>query len=922
MQIFGFEIRKADEAPAIVPQNTNDGAVEQYTGSGAAYFSHVFDINGKLTSDVDRINRYRQMSMVAEIDSAIEEITAEAVVVEEEKLPVEVNVVATDDELPPQIREAIVEEFKNILALMEFNTNGHDLFRRWYVDGRLYGQILVDEQELIEGIKEIRFIDPRKIKKVREIQREKNAAGLDIITGTTEYFAFNDNGINTGNAAVRLSADNIIYAPSGITDETGDTIGYLSKTIKPANMLRYMEDAVLIYTLSRAPERRVFYVDVADMPKQKADQYMKDVMARYKNKIVYNQSTGELSDDRAHMSILEDFWLPRRCFSMSTKIKLLDGRDVSIQQLTDEYSDGKVNWTYSVSPDGTIVPGKITWAGVTMKDASVVDVHLDNGEVITCTPDHKFILRNGVECEAQNLVSGTSLMPLNTEKRIMYGKTTYDYVQDNKTNTWKPVHRMVSDYINGGRTANQVIHHINFDRYDNSPENLVIMNKDDHLKLHAESASDNWRNSPEEKLVEWKCKLSDSGKDFYKTDAGRKRIEEIKEHNKSDVVLNGLAKGREAIAKMQAEDKVALSEKEYRDKWVRTEHLSPTYAHIQRVIDKETMSPDEYYSKWVAPITNRNKQIYADRIASYDMNTIKEVIFNNFTPSMKNKDVISAVNTVYPEIKLDSFRGILVRNGYQTISDFMCRNFDGLSQRRKFKAKNQNATNHRVVKVVIRNDKMDVGTLTVDGDETLHSYHNYALSAGVFVKNSNGRSTEITTLPGSSIMQQMDNVNYFLNKLYGALNIPLSRMKPDAGFSLGRSTEITRDEIKFSKFVARLRRKFSEIFYQSLRVQLILKGIIAPEDWKFVKSKISFDFLRDNYFSELKDNEILAGRIQMAEQVQPFVGKYYSNGYIRTKILKQSEEEVEEMDKELAIEMKEHPEWFIPPGMEDQQQPQ
>ena len=182
-------------------------------------------------------------------------------------------------------------------------------------------------------------------------------------------------------------------------------------------------------------------------------------------------------------------------------------------------------------------------------------------------------------------------------------------------------------------------------------------------------------------------------------------------------------------------------------------------------------------------------------------------------------------------------------------------------------------------------------------------------------RRSNGRTTEITTLAGSTIMSQMDNVTYFLNKLYNSLSVPLSRLRADANFSLGRSAEITRDEVKFSKFIARLRRRFSEIFYQTLRAQLILKGIISPEDWVFLKSKINFDFLRDNYFSELKENEILLGRIQMLEQMQPFVGMYYSHEYVRKNVLRQTTEDIEEIDKQNAMEMKTNPNWFAPlPG--------
>ncbi len=170
-------------------------------------------------------------------------------------------------------------------------------------------------------------------------------------------------------------------------------------------------------------------------------------------------------------------------------------------------------------------------------------------------------------------------------------------------------------------------------------------------------------------------------------------------------------------------------------------------------------------------------------------------------------------------------------------------------------------------------------------------------------------------------MSQMDNVTYFLNKLYNALNVPLSRLRADANFSLGRSTEITRDEVKFSKFVSRLRRRFAEIFYQALRAQLILKGIISPEDWVFVKSKINFDFLRDNYFSELKENEILLGRIQMVEQMQPFIGMYYSHEYVKTAVLRQSTEEIEKMQQQIDQEYKSNPQMFAPlPGETDKEE--
>lgn len=483
MKIFGFEIRKnQDELGALVPAKTEDGTHDQQTyGSGAAMYGYSFDVEGKYRNEAERIQKYRSMSMSPEIDMAVEEITAESIVIEDEKPPMTLTVFAEKSEIPDAVKKSIVDEFDNVVSLLRLNTDGHDMFRRWYVDGRYYAHLVVDEANVAEGIKDIRQLDSRKTKKIREIVKTKTPDGIEVISGTEEYFIYNDKGLaSTESTALRLSPDVLLYAPSGLVDETGSVISYIHKAIKPYNQLRYMEDAVLIYTLSRAPQRRAFYIDVADMPKQKAEQYIQDVMNRYKNKVVYNNATGEVDDSRVHTSILEDYWLPRR---------------------------------------------------------------------------------------------------------------------------------------------------------------------------------------------------------------------------------------------------------------------------------------------------------------------------------------------------------------------------------------------------------------------------------------SNGRTTEITTLPGDSVTSQMDNIMYFMNKLFASLNLPQSRVKADqSGFNLGRTSEISRDEVKFAKFVNRLRIKFAEIPLQALRVQLILKGIIAPEDWTFVRSKMKVVYQKDNFFSELKENEILQGRIGLAEALQPFVGSIFSQNYVKRNIFRLSDEEVESMDEEIAEE--------------------
>lgn len=475
---FGFEIRnnRNQDASFVTPEAT-DGAIEQVQ-SGAGFFGYSFDANNIPKDDVGLINRYRSLSQQPEVNNAIEEIVSEAIVSSDDDDVVKIDIINGDKNIPRQIQRAIEEEFKNIITLLNFNQHGYDIFRQWYIDGRDYRHIVVDENNLAEGIKDIRYIDPRKIKKVREIKKEKNAGGIDIITDIEEYFVFNDSGMLSTEAGIKLSTDVIAYTPSGLVDEANRVISYLHTSVKPANMLRYMEDAMLIYKLTRAPERRIFYIDVADLPKSKAEQYLRDVMNRYRNKITYDATTGDIKDDRQNYSILEDYWLPRR---------------------------------------------------------------------------------------------------------------------------------------------------------------------------------------------------------------------------------------------------------------------------------------------------------------------------------------------------------------------------------------------------------------------------------------SNGRATEITTLPGATDWGT-DDVQYLLNKLMNSLRVPSSRLNPDNNFVLGRTDQITREEVRFGKFIDRIRRQFCNMFDQLLRVQLVLKGIIAPEDWEFVASKIKYVFARDNYFSELKDNEILAQRIQMLQQIEPYIGTFYSPEFVKEKILRLSSEEQDATEDELMAD--------------------
>ena len=491
-QLFGFTIQKAqkDEGPrekTFTDPTSDDGAIEI---SGGGFFSSVLNTDGRERNDIDLIRRYRDISMQSECATAIEDIVNDGIVSNLNDIPV--NIDLHNLNYSEKIKTRIRAEFSEVLRLLNFGEKGHDIFRRWYVDGRIYYHKIIDSKDPKKGLQQLRHIDPTKIRKVKETQKDPDPKnhGIEMVTKVHEYFIYNDKGFASAGSGgtdqgIRITSDSIVYVPSGLIDHnSGRVISYLHKAIKPVNQLRMIEDAIVIYRISRAPERRIFYIDVGNLPKIKAEQYLKDVMNRYRNKLVYDATTGEIRDDRNHMSMLEDFWLPRR---------------------------------------------------------------------------------------------------------------------------------------------------------------------------------------------------------------------------------------------------------------------------------------------------------------------------------------------------------------------------------------------------------------------------------------EGGRGTEITTLPGGSNLGEIDDIVYFQRKLYRSLNVPISRLESENGFSLGRATEITRDELKFTKFVQRIRKKFTPIFTDLLKTNLLLKGIISPEDWPKMQEHIQYDFMEDGHFAELKDAELLNDRIQTLDSIQSYIGTFFSKEYVLRKVLNLTDAEIKEMRDQMAKELETDP---------------
>lgn len=673
-QLFGYEILKKKPTQALpkVPVTPLvDGTTLVNSANMSGYYGFSLDIDGSVRNEVQMINRYREIASYPDCDTAIEQIINEAVIVSESKRPVDLNLDSLPENYNDEIKDSIREHFDKILSMLKFNENCHDIFKRWYIDGKLYYYVVVDSKRPTKGILDIKYIDPRKIRKIVEYVKELED-GIEVIKDTKEYYVFNDNGLTDASQGIRLSTDSVIHVKSGLVDaSTGEVISHLHKAIKPVNQLKMMEDALVVYRITRAPERRVFYVDVGNLPAQKAEQYVSNIMSKFRNKVVYDAETGEVKNNRNYMSM---------CLAMDTKVPLLDGRTLSIEEIAKEYQDKEL-WAYSCDPQtGKFAPGLITWAGVTRKNQKVMRITLDNGKSITCTLDHKFPIRDGGFVEAKDLVVGQSLMPFATKES---GKK----LLDNESKSWVSTESVVKEWSNDKFLTEQIF------------------------------------------------------------------------VGESDIV--------------HSDESVTVAKIEYLD------------------------------------------------------------------------------------------------------------------------------------------DLIDVGCLTIDGTEKYHNYHTFATDAGVYVKNcedfwlprrEGGKATEISTLPAGQNLSEIDDIVFFQNKLYQALNVPKQRLMSDTLFNLGSSAEITREEVLFSKFIQRLRNNFNVLFKEALRIELICSRVINAKDWDDISHKIFFDYQQDNYFEELKRIEVMNERMTQVQNADAFRGTYFSREWIVKNILQFGDEEWNDIKEQIALE--------------------
>lgn len=959
-EIFGYRItknKKEKEQPFIptpVTPSNNDGSTIVSVGNSgmmSGYYQYGLDIDGTVRSDAQMITQYRATASYPDVDTAIEAIVNEAVIVDQSTPPVSINL----DNLPDEysgIRDSIQDSFDHILNVLEFNDNCHDIFKRWYIDGKLYYFVIIDPKDPKKGIVDLKYIDPRKIRKVIEYVKE-NKDGVDVITDQRQYYVFNDNGLTNAQGGIKISTDSIINVRSGLIDaNSGEVVSYLFKAIKPTNQLKMMEDSLVIYRITRAPERRVFYVDVGNLPGQKAEQYVRNIMNKFRNKVVYDAATGEVKNNRNYMNMCEDFWLPRReggkateiqtlpgCLAMDTKVSLLDGRELSIRDIADEMDQGKQLWTYSCDPiTGKIVPGLITWAGVTQKSAKVMKITLDNDESITCTLDHKFPIKGIGFVRADELKINDSLIPLYRQKAPIAShkpRQTYEQVYDNEDHKWYFTHRVVSDYIDCDcEIKNPVIHHADFNRFNNSPDNLVKMSWHDHVKTHNENNSlqkyvqklkdngewEQWHRRSVEGHKKWLASLSDEER-AQRTEKARAKLKERWETMTDEereqfaigcsqriryYIENLTPEQREArvvicranVAKAQLASLEALKDPEKQHQ--RIEKVMEFWTDEKREWRSnqtreryENMDPElreQLHQQNIDIHREQQMLVIDDEIAKFVVDLCKD----KSTHQMRACDIVAILNS-HKEIlerfqKLNESKVTANWDGKFTVNNIknlMCRHY-GFDTWKAFRH-NAKYLNHRIVTIELLDEPIEVGTLTIDGDEIYHDFHTFALSCGVFTKNSQNLS-------------QIEDVEYFQRKLYQSMNVPRQRLQSDNLMSIGNSNEITREEVAFSKFIQRLRNRFNVLFKEALRIQLIATKTIRQNDWEIIRNNIFFEYQHDNYFEELKRIELFNQRMTQLQTADSFKGVYFSKQYIVSNVLDISEQQWAEMQQQIKQE--------------------
>lgn len=881
-------------------------------------YSQVVNVFSKYIYAIERDKRtrlaiYREMAKYPEIAFAVDEYVDEAVNEGPDgkcmKLIIRNKALNENDNM----RKTIIAEFDHLMnQIIRIDKYIHQYFREYMVDGEIYFEKIFDIEDESKGICKVKKLMTTKIYPVYK----------DIESDDVLFYAYQGEDAGVKN----LPKEMIAYANSGKFDWSKDedmkvVLSFLEESKTTYKRLKLLEDALVIYRIVRAPERRVFKIDVGSLPKGRADQFMQEMIRKYRQRKFFDPATGDISEGLDMMAMTEDFWFPvfqggrssdvttlaGGCLALDTIIPLLDGRKLTLQQIIDEHAAGKQNWVFSCDPEsGEIKPGKIDAAGITKRNAQMMKLILDNGKEIKCTPEHKFPVLGKGMLEAKDIKENDSIIPFRQENKVYRGDKEYNFVYDTHRKEWIPTHKMVSNSITGTPFYNEikykldeekkVIHHSDVNRFNNNPENLFHMGFRDHFAFHSEKLSQiglnaiKNKNGNEKSLREYWATATPTEKERF----GKRVSKGIKKY------LNTLTvEEREKLVSMAISNLVGANEKlQYKmlnDDSFRKNVLLKRGISIKAV--KSSLEKKIIYS-------NNSKRLWSDKgyIAKMESSAKKQSIkcsFETFKMIVdavgntcgKCRDVVEYLrsnNSFTSRLKQENNDSHSNFNNITTSNIIKIIKKNGFRNWKHFKKDCKNI-NHRVVSIEYLSDREDVGDLQIDNNHIIHNYHTYALESGVFCHNSG--------------LGEIGDIDYFLNKLYRGLKIPKSRFGEDNKFSIGDTSDITREEVKFVKEVKRYTDRFAEVFKDIFITHLTLKGI--AEEYGITEQDIKIQMFANNLFEKFMEAKVLELRFQNFSNFKDLIDTekpVFARKWIVQKYLEVDEEEWKQNQELLAAE--------------------
>lgn len=901
-QEFGviLDKKKKDEAlrrkrKSFTMPDNDDGST--IVTSGGAYYGTYLELDVIAKNESDLISKYRQTSMHPDVDTAVQEIVNDAIITQEEVDPVEID--TSKLEYSDKIKNSITDEFNHIMKLLDMKNRATDIFYRWYVDGRIYYEKIFDENT-ITGIQELRYIDPRKIKKVKNVVREKDTNGLDIVKKTDIFYLYNEQGINFSvnynpkniSSGVKISPENIAFAPSGLMDmDSNIVISHLHKAIKPTNQLKMLADSLVIYRLCLIGDTRV---KTTNGWKYIKDINTNDVIYSFygkegikETKVVKQWKTGTKQTYRIssrHFEIVGTDNHPILVLDKTTnEVGYVDIANIIPKRHCFVYakpldSDNKI-----AIPSPRNIAVKITNSDV----FSSLKIQNKESYISNIASDN-----NWKHSSIRNFLYGQQFL----EKEIAIELLTKIGIYDDVILEEKYEGFCTNQNINLPEYVDEEFARLfGFLIGDGSIDNnRIIFAEGEHEDINS------YYSTILQKYF-GNCVKYDCDGRTYSNYTTRSTL------------------GSEIFYKMGY---ISGAKNKRIPKWVFMASNSIKKAFILGLSDADGCEKDSVYTgSWSSEIELSNKQLIEDikeiwtsiglssgkiryryreggRCISEERNPLPDshswTLYISDMPLQQFETIYKKeyadIEDVY-EIEVESVKHNFIANGVVVHNS-------RAPERRIFYIDVGNLPQKKAeeyMKDLMNRYKNKIVYDSATG-EIRDSRKFMTMLEDFWLPRKDGKGTEISTLPGGDHLDQIADIEYFQNKLYQALNVPTSRFNQESQINFGRVAEINREELKFAKFVDRLRRKFSVLFDDLLRTQLIAKRIIAPDEWDDIKDKITYVFAQDQYYEESKEGELLRNRLDLLNQVNSYIGTYFSKNYVRKKILRMSDEEIKEID--------------------------